>query len=119
MNYPVLFQRAESAAIFLAATYVYFSNHYSWIVYVVLLFSFDIFMIGYVMNGRIGALLYNLGHSMILPSLLVVVYLIHRSDITLGLTCLWFAHIGIDRALGYGLKLTTGFRHTHLGTIGA
>jgi hypothetical protein len=29
------------------------------------------------------------------------------------------AHIGLDRALGYGLKLPDDFRHTHLGTIGA
>ncbi|WP_415635615.1 DUF4260 family protein, partial [Paracoccus aminovorans] len=26
--------------------------------------------------------------------------------------------IGIDRALGYGLKLPSGFRDTHLGRIG-
>ena len=29
------------------------------------------------------------------------------------------AHIGIDRALGYGLKLPSGFKHTHLGVIGS
>jgi hypothetical protein len=28
------------------------------------------------------------------------------------------AHIGIDRALGYGLKYSTGFGFTHLGRIG-
>ena len=28
------------------------------------------------------------------------------------------AHVGWDRALGYGLKLPTGFRDTHLGRIG-
>ncbi|MEO8251465.1 MAG: DUF4260 family protein [Chloroflexota bacterium] len=27
-------------------------------------------------------------------------------------------HIGLDRALGYGLKLPTDFRDTHLGRIG-
>jgi hypothetical protein len=31
---------------------------------------------------------------------------------------IWIAHIGIDRALGYGLKYTTGFGDTHLGRIG-
>ena len=30
----------------------------------------------------------------------------------------WFAHIGMDRALGYGLKYETDFRDTHLGRIG-
>jgi hypothetical protein len=28
------------------------------------------------------------------------------------------AHIGIDRALGYGLKYSAGFGFTHLGRIG-
>ena len=28
------------------------------------------------------------------------------------------AHVGWDRALGYGLKLPTGFKDTHLGRIG-
>jgi hypothetical protein len=27
-------------------------------------------------------------------------------------------HIGLDRTLGYGLKLPTDFRDTHLGRIG-
>lgn len=26
----------------------------------------------------------------------------------------WIAHIGIDRAVGYGLKYPTGFKQTHL-----
>ena len=30
----------------------------------------------------------------------------------------WAAHVGLDRALGYGLKLPAGFQHTHLGQIG-
>jgi hypothetical protein len=30
----------------------------------------------------------------------------------------WAFHIGVDRALGYGLKFEDGFQHTHLGTIG-
>ncbi len=28
------------------------------------------------------------------------------------------AHVGMDRALGYGLKLPTSFQDTHLGRIG-
>jgi hypothetical protein len=31
---------------------------------------------------------------------------------------IWSAHIGIDRALGYGLKYGDGFASTHLGPIG-
>jgi hypothetical protein len=28
------------------------------------------------------------------------------------------AHVGMDRALGYGLKLPSAFQDTHLGRIG-
>jgi hypothetical protein len=31
---------------------------------------------------------------------------------------IWIAHIGFDRALGYGLKYPTGFGDTHLGRSG-
>jgi hypothetical protein len=34
------------------------------------------------------------------------------------LALIWIAHIGLDRALGYGLKLSTSFSDTHLGPIG-
>lgn len=118
MNTHILFQRIEGAAIFVAATAVYFHSHLSWVWYAVLLFAFDIFMLGYVVNPRVGALVYNIGHSLAMPSLLAVVYLLHGGSLVLGLTCLWFAHIGIDRALGYGLKLSSDFKSTHLGTIG-
>jgi len=36
----------------------------------------------------------------------------------LPIALIWFAHIGIDRALGYGLKYTSGFKDTHLGRLG-
>ena len=35
-----------------------------------------------------------------------------------GLALIWAAHIGFDRALGYGLKYPSGFGDTHLGRIG-
>ena len=31
---------------------------------------------------------------------------------------IWLAHIGMDHALGYGLKYASGFAVTHLGRIG-
>jgi len=31
---------------------------------------------------------------------------------------IWITHIGFDRALGYGLKYSAGFKFTHLGVIG-
>ena len=36
----------------------------------------------------------------------------------LAVALVWLAHIGFDRALGYGLKYAAGFDRTHLGRIG-
>jgi hypothetical protein len=40
------------------------------------------------------------------------------SPLWLSIAMIWMAHIGIDRALGYGLKYSEGFGFTHLGRIG-
>jgi hypothetical protein len=40
------------------------------------------------------------------------------SPLWLSIAMIWMAHIGIDRALGYGLKYSAGFGFTHLGRIG-
>lgn len=115
---PVHFQRLEGLAIFVVATWVYFDQGYAWWLYPLLLFAFDISMLGYVANNRIGAFCYNLGHSLIIPSALLLVYFLDPYDPLLVVTLLWFAHIGMDRAFGYGLKQEKGFKHTHLGVIG-
>jgi hypothetical protein len=40
------------------------------------------------------------------------------TPLTLSIAMIWLAHIGFDRALGYGLKYAAGFTFTHLGRIG-
>jgi hypothetical protein len=36
----------------------------------------------------------------------------------LFVACIWAAHVGFDRMLGYGLKYGTSFGDTHLGRRG-
>lgn len=77
----------------------------------------DIFMLGYLAGNKWGAWIYNLGHSLILPSLLFVMGW-WRSELQVQIAVIWLIHIAMDRALGYGLKTEAGFKHTHLGDIG-
>ncbi len=35
-----------------------------------------------------------------------------------SLSLIWGGHIGLDRLVGYGLKLQGGFAYTHLGMLG-
>jgi len=33
------------------------------------------------------------------------------------LALIWLTHIGVDRAVGYGLKYPSGFKETHLQRV--
>jgi hypothetical protein len=71
---------------------------------------------GYLGGPRVGAAVYNLVHSYAAPLAATLLLLLTGSPLTLPL--IWFAHIGFDRALGYGLKYPSSFHDTHLGRIG-
>jgi hypothetical protein len=119
VNQHIIFQKIESALILAVSTYVYFDLGFSLIAYLLLLFIFDVSMVGYLKSSRVGAYIYNLGHSLTLPVALLLVSWVTGSDMVLGLSLIWFSHVGLDRMLGYGLKLSDGFRKTHLGVIGS
>ena len=75
-------------------------------------------MLAYLAGPRAGAAGYNLVHTY-MPALALAL-----AGFFASLACgdrrglIWIAHIGFDRALGYGLKYSTGFGDTHLGRIG-
>jgi hypothetical protein len=110
MKQSIVYQRIESAAIFIASLYLYWFLDFNLIYFVLLLFVFDIFMIGYLFNSKIGAYVYNIGHSMIFPPLLFVIGFATDTRVLLSFSLIWFAHIGLDRGLGYGLKFTSDFK---------
>lgn len=89
----------------------------SWLVFALLFFAPDLFMLGYLGSARTGATIYNLGHSYVAPALLALLGVV-MGPLAFGLAAIWTAHIGFDRMLGYGLKLDGGFGETHLGPIG-
>jgi hypothetical protein len=118
MSNTIVFQRLEGLAVLAGAISIYFWQGFKWYWLVIFLLVFDGFMIGYFINKKAGAYIYNIGHSFVLPIGLVVVSAIQDWRFGLGVGLIWLAHIGVDRASGYGLKEITGFQDTHLGTIG-
>jgi hypothetical protein len=104
-------------AILIAVFYIVVGG-FAWYWLVVLFLVFDISAAGYLVNPKVGAFLYNLGHSLIGPSLLAAIYIGTSNQAVLFVTLVWLFHIFVDRALGYGLKHSTSFNHTHLGPIG-
>ncbi|MDG4780738.1 DUF4260 domain-containing protein [Micromonospora sp. WMMD961] len=120
---PVAVQRVEGLVVAALAVVVTVTAGYPWWSLLALFLVFDLSMLGYLRGPRVGAFCYNLAHSYTLPAALgaVAVAAAGFGDriAWLGVLALaWVFHIAVDRGLGYGLKTTEGFEHTHLGLIG-
>ncbi len=110
--------RLEGLTLFAGMTVLYAVWEGSWLVYAILLLAPDLSFLGYLAGPRLGAIVYNAAHSYMAPVALMTGGLALSSPLVLSIALIWMAHIGIDRALGYGLKYNAGFGFTHLGRIG-
>ncbi|MDX8444169.1 DUF4260 domain-containing protein [Mesorhizobium captivum] len=110
--------RLEWVAAAVAAIVFYKMTGVSWWLFALLILAPDLSMLGYLAGPRIGAIAYNALHILIVPLVLALVGVLFSGPVTSAVALIWVAHIAIDRALGYGLKLSTGFQDTHLGRIG-
>lgn len=116
---PLQILRFEGVVLCAAALAAYVTGlDEPWWLVPLLLFTPDAFMVGYAASNRVGAALYNVAHSYPAPAAVGAVALVADRPLWQGVALIWFAHIGMDRALGYGLKYDTGFKDTHLGRIG-
>jgi len=86
--------------------------------FVVALLLPDLSMLGYLQGPHAGAILYNVVHNWATAGLVLLIALVAQSGQLLLVGAILLAHVGIDRALGYGLKYPTAFQDTHLGRIG-
>jgi hypothetical protein len=110
--------RLEGLTLFAGMTLLYWVWAGYWWVYGILFLVPDISFAAYLAGPRVGAIVYNAAHSYMAPMTLMVTGFALASPLTLSIAMIWLAHIGIDRALGYGLKYSAGFGFTHLGRIG-
>ena len=108
--------RLEGIVAFLLAITLFAHEGGSWLVFAVLFFVPDVSFAGYLAGPRVGAATYNIAHSYVGPLILAATMRSVGPGLTLALV--WAAHVGFDRALGYGLKYPTAFGDTHLGRIG-
>ena len=89
-----------------------------WWLYAVLFLAPDLSFLAYLAGPKIGARVYNVAHSYVIPMLILTAGFGFAPPLLLSVALIWLAHIGFDRALGYGLKYQAGFGFTHLGRIG-
>lgn len=118
-------QRVEAGAVALAALAAVIAVYPEWWWVVLAAFlAFDLSMLGYLRSTVAGATAYNAVHNYAFPAAAALAALMLEpvsaawSTTTGVLACAWAFHVGVDRALGYGLKLPDSFRSTHLGQIG-
>ena len=83
-----------------------------------LFFIPDLSFAAYLPGPRFGALVYNAAHSYLAPMAMMTTGFASAEPLVLSIAMIWLAHIGFDRAVGYGLKYAGGFGFTQLGRIG-
>jgi hypothetical protein len=110
--------RLEGVALALICIWLYRGQHESWWKFALVFVAVDLSMVGYLAGPRVGAVIYNIVHTWAAPVALFAISWWGNMPALLPLAFILGAHIGIDRALGFGLKLPTSFRDTHLGRIG-
>lgn len=110
--------RLEGAAALLAAVALYAQAGFSWRLFLALVLAPDLAMLAYLAGPRSGAAAYNCVHTYTLALAPALAGFLAGAPIASAVGLIWIAHIGADRALGYGLKYASGFGDTHLGRTG-
>jgi uncharacterized protein DUF4260 len=113
-----LLLRLEGLAAFAAAVAFYAQAGFSWPAFVLFFLVPDLAMLAYLAGPHSGAIAYNLVHTYVLAVALTLAGFFAGAPAVAAGGLIWIAHIGFDRALGYGLKYSSAFGDTHLGRIG-
>jgi hypothetical protein len=110
--------RLEGLCVFAASATCYAKFGLGWAVFAACFLIPDLSFLGYLAGARLGSITYNAAHSYIGAVACLSGGVLLASPVLLAAGLIWCAHIGFDRALGYGLKYSQGFGFTHLGLIG-
>jgi hypothetical protein len=115
---PRRWLRVEAAALLAGALVAYSTTHQSWWLVPLIVLLPDLAIAGYLRGTRAGAYLYNAAHATPIPAAVIGFGWWQSKPLVLALGLIWLAHIGADRLMGYGLKYSDHFQHTHLGQLG-
>jgi hypothetical protein len=110
--------RLEGLAAFGAGLVLYFVSGGEWLWVIPALLLPDLSAVGFLAGPAIGTFTYNLFHNWA-PGFVVLALGLWLVSPELQLVAaILIAHVGMDRAVGYGLKLPSSFQDTHLGRMG-
>ena len=86
---PRMLLRIEGLAYAALAVIGYAQSGYSWWAFAALILVPDLGMLGYFINAQIGAVTYNLVHTLILPIALLLGALLFANTLLLALGAVW------------------------------
>ncbi len=109
--------RLEEAAMFGLSIVLFSKTGFAWWWYPALILLPDLGMLGYIAGNRTGSITYNLFHHKGIAIIILCLgwHIMHPWMELSGI--ILFGHSSMDRMLGYGLKYTDSFHHTHLGWL--
>ncbi len=113
-----LLLRLEGLALALACIAGYAGTDAPWWLFLLLFLAPDLSFVAFLAGQRIGAIAYDAAHTSIGPLALGLAGFLTGADLAVSLALIWGAHVGIDRALGYGLRYPASAARTHLGLVG-
>ena len=114
---PRLLLRAEGIAVAAAAVALYFYADHPWWLLVALALAPDVALLAFAAGPRIGAVAYNAAHTYLFPVALAALGVVAEADWPVRVGLIWLMHIGVDRAVGYGLKYPSGPKETHIQRV--
>jgi Domain of unknown function (DUF4260) len=114
---PKTLLHLEGGTLLAASLILYAYTGGNWLIFALLILAPDLSALGYLAGNRAGAYTYNLFHTYLLPAILGIYGLLGSNPLALQIALIWFAHIGGDRLLGYGLKYPSAFKDTHLNRV--
>lgn len=106
--------RLEELCVLIATSVAYSKFGLGWGTFALLFLTPDVSLLGYLADPKASAVSYNSAHSYIGAIACLMAGFVLPVPAILCAGIIWCAHIGFDRALGYGLKYSEGFGFTHL-----
>jgi hypothetical protein len=114
---PRILLRLEGLFVFAGCIALYLDADESIVALVVLFLTPDLSILAFLAGPRVGSASYNAVHTYLPGIALGVGGVLFDSGVATQVALIWLAHIGVDRALGYGLKYPRAFRETHLQRV--
>jgi hypothetical protein len=114
LTHPTIVLRVDGLAVAAIAVLLYHELGASWWIFALGFLAPDLAFFAYLAGPRAGAAVYNAIHTYVGSVAAFGIGLAVESSPLMMAGLIWTAHIGLDRAAGFGLKYPDAFRRTHL-----